>query len=89
MSVLAEHPFWSMGVASRSRVSRMLDVEYVSEIYLLTDDGVLDGSPAVLDEYYADYDEEIPGDDSYPRPPTPRPSNGSADSISPAHGGPT
>lgn len=65
MSVLAEHPFWgSIGVASRARVARMLDVEYVSEIYLLTMHGILDGSPSVLDGYYAEYDEEIPGDDS-------------------------
>lgn len=65
MSVLAEHPFWgTIGVASRARVSRMLDVEYVSEIYLLTMHGILDGSPSVLDGYYAEYDEEIPGDDA-------------------------
>lgn len=64
MSVLAEHPFWaSIGVASRARIARMLDVEYVSEIYLLTIHGILDGSPSVLDGYYAEYDEEIPGDD--------------------------
>lgn len=64
MSLLAEHPFWaSIGVASRARVSRMLDVEYVSEIYLLTMHGILDGSPSILDRHYADYDEEIPGDD--------------------------
>lgn len=64
MSVLAENPLWvNLGVASRARVSRMLDVEYVSEIYLLTMHGILDGSPALLDKYYAEYDEEIPGDD--------------------------
>jgi hypothetical protein len=63
MSVLAEHPFWShWGFASRSRVSRMLDVEYVSELYLLTMLGIIDGNPAVLDEYYAVFDEEIPDD---------------------------
>jgi hypothetical protein len=65
MSVLAEHPFWStVGVASRSRISRMLDVEYVSEIYLLTMHGIIDGSPSILDSYYAAYDEEIPNDDT-------------------------
>jgi len=64
MSILAEHPFWAtIGVASRARVARMLDVEYVSEIYLLTMHGVLDGSPSILDGYYAAYDEEIPDDD--------------------------
>lgn len=64
MSVLAEFPFWStIGVASRSRISRMLDVEYVSEIYLLTMHGIIDGNPSVLDSFYAQYDEEIPEDD--------------------------
>lgn len=65
MSLLAEDPYWSsIGVASRARVSRMLDVEYVSEIYLLTKLGVLDGTPAVLDQYYSEYDDEIPDDES-------------------------
>lgn len=63
MSVVAQHPFWTtIGVASRARVSRMLDVEYVSEIYLLTMHGILDGNARLLDSYYAQYDEEIPDD---------------------------
>lgn len=61
MSVLAEHPFWvDLGIATRARIARMLDVEYVSEIYLLTMHGITDGTPSALDEYYAAYDEEIP-----------------------------
>jgi Protein of unknown function DUF262 len=65
MTVLAEDPFWTtVGVASRARISRMLDVEYVSEIYLLTMHGIQDGSPNSLDKFYAEYDEEIPSEDS-------------------------
>lgn len=63
MDSLAQDPFWSsIGVASRSRISRMLDVEYVSEIYLLTAHGIMDGTSSVLDHYYAEYDEGIPGE---------------------------
>lgn len=61
MNSLAAHPFWeTIGVANRTRISRMLDVEYVSEIFLLTMHGVQDGSPNKLDDYYAQYDDEIP-----------------------------
>ena len=64
MTNLAEHPFWtSIGLATRVRISRMLDVEYVSEIFLLTRFGVLDGNPNVLDDYYAEFDGEIPEED--------------------------
>ncbi|MBG6217012.1 hypothetical protein IWX75_001466 [Arthrobacter sp. CAN_A6] len=64
MTNLAEHPFWTnVGVASRARIARMLDVEYVSEIYLLTMHGILDGSPNLLDDYYSSYDEEISNED--------------------------
>lgn len=65
MTVLAEDPFWTtVGVASRARIARMLDVEYVSELYLLTMHGIQDGSPNALDEFYAEYDDEIPAEDS-------------------------
>lgn len=64
MTNLAEHPFWtSIGLATRARISRMLDVEYVSEIYLLTGFGVLDGNPNLLDDYYALFDDEVPNED--------------------------
>ncbi|WP_341952938.1 DUF262 domain-containing protein [Salinibacterium sp. TMP30] len=64
MTGLAEDPLWTkFGMASRARISRMLDVEYVSEIYLLTMHGVLDGSPNLLDQFYSDYDSEIPDED--------------------------
>ncbi|MGP9747469.1 DUF262 domain-containing protein [Brachybacterium sp. AOP29-B2-41] len=63
MDSLAQDPFWSsIGVASRARISRMLDVEYVSEIYLLTAHGIMDGTSSVLDLYYAKYDEGIPAE---------------------------
>lgn len=64
MTELATNPFWTrIGVASRTRISRMLDVEYVSEIYLLTMHGVMEGGSNPLDDYYADYDSAIPEED--------------------------
>ncbi len=59
MTALAEDPFWTeIGVATRSRIRRMSDVEYVSELYVLTMHGVQDGK-STLDHFYAAYDEEI------------------------------
>ncbi|WP_262406790.1 MULTISPECIES: DUF262 domain-containing protein [Tsukamurella] len=64
MTNLARHPFWSkINVATRARISRMQDVEYVSEIFILTMDGIQEGSANALDEYYAQYDEQIPDED--------------------------
>jgi len=58
---LADEPFWDeFGLFSRSKTRRMADVAFISEIFLLTMHGVLDGSDSVLDDYYAKYDEEIP-----------------------------
>jgi hypothetical protein len=63
MTLLAEDPFWTeIGVATRSRIRRMQDVEYVSELYVLTMHGVQDGK-RTLDKYYAQYDEAIDGED--------------------------
>lgn len=60
MRTLADHPFWEqVGLSTRTRVRRMLDIEYVSEIFLLTMEGVQEGKKA-LDRAYAEYDEEIP-----------------------------
>jgi hypothetical protein len=60
MQTLADHPFWEqVGLATKARVRRMLDIEYVSEIFLLTMHGVQEGKKG-LDEAYAEYDEEIP-----------------------------
>lgn len=64
MTLLAENEFWStLGLATRTRISRMLDVEYVSELYLLTMHGPQEGKAAIIDQYYALYDEEIPNEE--------------------------
>ncbi len=48
-----------MGISTPSRIRRMLDIEYVSEIFLVVMHGIQDGRDH-LDDYYAWYDEEIP-----------------------------
>jgi hypothetical protein len=60
VSQLADDPFWSdMGISTSSRIRRMVDIEYVSEIFLVVMHGIQDGREH-LDYYYAIYDEEIP-----------------------------
>ena len=60
MESLADDPFWKdIGLATTARIRRMLDIEYVSEIFILTMRGIQDGK-AYLDKAYSDYDEEIP-----------------------------
>ncbi len=57
---LGDDPFWhDMGQLTTSRVRRMLDIEYVSEIFLVVMHGIKDGREH-LDCYYALYDDEIP-----------------------------
>jgi len=57
---LSDDPFWKdMGISTPSRIRRMLDIEYVSEIFLVVMHGIKDGRDH-LDSYYAWYDEEIP-----------------------------
>ena len=57
---LSDDPFWKdMGISTPSRIRRMLDIEYVSEIFLLVMHGIKDGREH-LDEYFAEYDDEIP-----------------------------
>ena len=57
---LTDDPFWhDMGISTTSRIRRMLDIEYVSEIFLVVMYGIKDGREH-LDDYYAWYDEEIP-----------------------------
>ena len=57
---LAENGFWTqVGVATRARISRMQDVELVSELYAVVMAGIQDGKD-YLDDYCAQYDEEIP-----------------------------
>jgi hypothetical protein len=57
---LSDDPFWKdMGQSTPSRIRRMLDIEYVSEIFLVVMHGIKDGREH-LDDYYAEYDDEIP-----------------------------
>jgi hypothetical protein len=57
---LSDDPFWKyMGISTPSRIRRMLDIEYVSEIFLVVMHGIKDGRDH-LDEYFAVYDDEIP-----------------------------
>ncbi|MEV6695406.1 DUF262 domain-containing protein [Micromonospora sp. NPDC051196] len=56
---LAEHPFWAqIGIATPARIRRMLDVEYVSELYIVSMKGSQDGKD-YLDYHYAVNDSEI------------------------------
>ncbi len=57
---LVDDPFWhDMGQSTTSRIRRMLDIEYVSEIFLVVMHGIKDGRDH-LDDYYAKYDDGIP-----------------------------
>ncbi|APZ35457.1 hypothetical protein BOH66_15325 [Microbacterium aurum] len=57
---LAEDSFWEqIGLVTDARRRRMLDVEYVSEFYIVAAAGIQDGKD-YLDEKYAAWDEEIP-----------------------------
>ena len=62
IETLADEPFWEdVGIATRANSKRMRIEEFVSEIYLLTMHGVLDGTQhQLLDKYYKDYDDGIP-----------------------------
>lgn len=63
---LADDPFWEeFGLFGKAKARRMADVEFISEIFLLTMHGVLDGSDTTLDNYYADYDDEIPDEEEH------------------------
>lgn len=56
---LAEHPFWAeIGLVTPARIRRMQDVEYVSEMYIISMDGIKEGKD-YLDDYYAENDREI------------------------------
>lgn len=57
---LTDDPFWhDMGISTISRIRRMVDIEYVSEIFLVVMHGIKDGRDH-LDGYYAEYDSGIP-----------------------------
>ena len=59
METLAQDRFWkNIGMGTVGRVRAMRDVEYVSEIFILTASGIQDGNYRVLDRFYAQYDDE-------------------------------
>lgn len=66
---LTEEPFWGdIGISTRTTAKRMKDVEFVSEIFLLTMHGILDGTGSEkLDRYYSEYDLEIPDKEMHMR----------------------
>jgi hypothetical protein len=68
MEALAESPFWARnGIATQAAVRRMRDVELVSELFLLTMHGILDGNRELIDSYYAEYAEDIPAESDHRR----------------------
>lgn len=61
---LAGDPFWrEIDIATAAHVRRMKDIEFISEILILTINGVTGGNSDTIDSYYAKYDEEIPMED--------------------------
>lgn len=59
VETLTKQEFWGeLGISTPANMRNMRDVEYVSEIYILTALGVQDGAPRLLDEFYAKYDDE-------------------------------
>ncbi len=59
MEELAGDVFWEeIGLVTPARRRRMLDVEYISELYIVTARGIEDGKD-YLDEVYAEMDVEI------------------------------
>lgn len=60
MESLAGARFWSdRGIFGAADIRRMRDIEFVSELFLLTMHGVEDGKREIIDQYYADYEDEI------------------------------
>lgn len=57
----ADHLFWAnVGISTPARIRRMRDVEFVADIFLLVMHGIASGDADRLDQYFAEYDEEIP-----------------------------
>ena len=69
MEQLTDEPFWGdIGISTRATARRMRDIEFVSEIFLLTMHGVLDGTRGeVLDGNYRKYDQDIPDQEVHMR----------------------
>ena len=53
--------FQASTICSQKRSDRMADVEYISELVVLTERGIQNGKD-ILDNVYAEYDEEIPNE---------------------------
>ncbi len=61
VSEIAEDSFWADICISRTAmIRRMKDIEFISELFLLTIHGIESTNKDMLDKYYALYDEEIP-----------------------------
>ena len=61
MEIWADDAFWDLiGLTTPARRRRMLDVEYVSELYVIGQSGIQDGK-GYLDTVYAENDVEILG----------------------------
>ena len=59
MEKLSDEPFWEdIGLVTPARRRRMLDVEYISELYVVAALGIQDGKD-YLDLIYSTWDEEI------------------------------
>ncbi len=59
IETLAKDPFWfDIDISTPSRLRSMRDVEFVSEIFILSAHGIQDSSYKILDNYYAIYDDE-------------------------------
>ncbi|WP_438854365.1 DUF262 domain-containing protein [Agromyces sp. M3QZ16-3] len=62
METFAEDTFWDqIGLITPARRRRMLDVEYVSELYVIAARGIQDGKD-YLDRVYSEWDDEIEGE---------------------------
>lgn len=57
---LVDNPVWEkIGLVTEARIRRMLDVEYISELYIVCASDIQDGKD-YLDDYYAKWEEDIP-----------------------------
>ncbi len=66
METLAGDQLWrDIGIATPANIRRMRDIEFISEIFLLTMHGILEGKAEVLDKYYAEYDEGLPDEETH------------------------
>jgi len=57
----ADSPFWvDVGISTTARVRRMRDVEFIADLFILVMHGIVSSDPDRLDDYFAEYDDEIP-----------------------------